>query len=263
MLRATFLHLPGVGPITEASLWQHGIQDWRQFRESAPLPGISGVRWRALAEKVRESEEALVAHDAGYFARRLPDSEHWRLYSAFATKTAFLDIETTGLSPFEGVVTVVTAHGAGATRTFLADEDLEELPAYMRRFAVLCTFNGRLFDVPFLQYRFPDWIPPAAHIDLRYVLRRLGYSGGLKRIEQTLGLGDRTGVEGIFGADAVRLWAEWRHGNRESLDRLVRYNRADTVNLEPLLRFAIGELQQRMLGAMTTPTQLLRASPLA
>ena len=248
MLRATFLHLPGIGPITEARLWQRGIADWKSFRSAAPIPGVSSARWRDLSDHLRESEEAVTAHDAGFFARRLPESEHWRLYSAFRSKTAFLDIETTGLSPFEGTVTVVSVHGGGATRTFQADEDLEEFPAYLRRFAVLCTFNGRSFDVPFLQYRFPEWAPPPGHIDLRFVLRRLGYSGGLKRIEQMLGLGDRSGVEGVSGADAVRLWSEWRRGNAAALERLIRYNRADTANLEPLLEFASDELSARLLG---------------
>ena len=257
MLRSTFLHLPGVGPITEAALWRAGIIDWESFRKAGSINGVSDARKRQLAELLKQSEEALVAHDARYFARRLPEAEYWRAYHEFRARTAFLDIETTGLSPFEGIVTLVTTHGSGATRTFRADEDLEEFPAYLRRFAVLVTFNGRLFDVPFLQARFPEWEPPPLHIDLRYVLRRLGYAGGLKRIERLLGLGDRSGVEGIDGGDAVRLWAAWRQGNSEALEKLVMYNRADTVNLEPLLRFASEELRRRMVG--TVPSARLEA----
>jgi uncharacterized protein YprB with RNaseH-like and TPR domain len=121
------------------------------------------------------------------------------------------------------------------------------LPAYLRRFRLLSTFNGRLFDVPFLQYRFPQMTVPSVHIDLRFLLYRLGYAGGLKRIEQTLALGDRSGVEGIHGLDAVRLWEAYRRGDTDSLARLVKYNRADTVNLEPLLEFAVGRLSDRLL----------------
>ena len=37
------------------------------------------------------------------------------------------------------------------------------------------------------------------------------------------------------GADAVRLWKLWeRHGDRDALDILTEYNRADTVNLETI-----------------------------
>lgn len=249
MLRSTFLHLSGIGPVTEAELWRQGVDTWEAFRASRQLAELGSERRRRLENELAASETALRHREAGFFARRLPGPEHWRLYPEFAAATAFLDIETTGLSPYEGTVTVVGVHGGGATRSFVADDDLEELPAYLRRFALLVTFNGSLFDVPFLEVRFPHLVVPPAHIDLRFLLRRLGYSGGLKRIEQVLGIGSRDGVEGIHGLDAVRLWEAYRAGHRVALDRLVRYNRADTVNLEPLLGFAIAEMRARLLPA--------------
>jgi uncharacterized protein YprB with RNaseH-like and TPR domain len=213
------------------------------------IPGPLLIR---VQNELRGSETALRERRVDYFASRLPPAEHWRLYPSFRQETAFLDIETTGLSPYEGIVTVVTIHGGGRTRTFVADEDLEELPAYLRRFQLLATFNGRLFDVPFLEYRYPSLVVPPVHIDLRFLLYRLGYAGGLKRIEQTLGVGDRTGVEGIHGLDAVRLWESFRRGDTDSLARLVRYNRADTVNLEPLLELAVERLSRRLLPSGPT-----------
>ncbi|EQD61526.1 hypothetical protein B2A_03205, partial [mine drainage metagenome] len=90
-------------------------------------------------------------------------------------------------------------------------------------------------------------VAPPVHIDLRFLCYRIGLSGGLKRIETTLGIGDRTGVEGIRGLDAVRLWREYRAGSAAALERLVRYNRADTVNLEPLLERVAGDLVRRLL----------------
>ena len=243
VLRSTFLHIEGVGRATEAALWRNGIRDWSQLLET---PGLVGQRAR-IRRDVEGSERALAAKDAGFFGRRLPPSEHWRLYPAFAAKTGYLDIETTSLSPYEGIVTVVTVHGAGKTHSFVNGENLEELPAYLGKFGVLVTFNGSLFDLPFLYVHFPDLAPPPAHIDLRFLLYRVGQAGGLKRIEERLGLGQRDGVEGIRGLDAVRLWEEHRRGNPAALDRLVRYNRADTVNLEPLLAYAVRELAVRLL----------------
>jgi uncharacterized protein len=246
MLRSTFLHVSGIGPWTESQLWRLGIPDWPTFRERREIPGVSGPRKARWDAELELGERALTDRSAAHFAGRLPTVEHWRLYPEFKRETAFLDIEATSLSPFQGIVTVVTVHGGGATRSFIAGDNLEELPAYLGRFRVLATFNGIFFDVPFLQVAFPQWAPPAAHIDLRFVLRRIGHTGGLKRIEQELGLGARDGVEGIHGADAVRLWHEYRRGKRESLDLLVDYNRADTVNLEPLLDYATGELVRRL-----------------
>jgi uncharacterized protein YprB with RNaseH-like and TPR domain len=247
VLRATFLHLGGVGPVTEAGLWRAGIRDWGELRDRVGTLGLSDVGKRRLLGELAASERALAEGDAAWFGRRLPDREHWRMHSEFRDRTAFLDIETTGLSPYGGIVTVVTVHGGGATRTFVAGESLEELPAYLRSFPVLVTFNGSRFDVPFLEACFPQFVAPPVHIDLRFVLYRLGHAGGLKRIEERLGIGDRTGVEGVHGLDAVRLWQEYRRGSAAALDRLVRYNRADTVNLEPLLEFAATSLERRLL----------------
>ncbi|MGI0130592.1 MAG: ribonuclease H-like domain-containing protein [Thermoplasmata archaeon] len=247
MLRATFLHLAGIGPVTEARLWRAGVRDWSELAAGVGRLGLSASGARRLAAELAASERALGERDAAWFGRRLPDREHWRMHSEFRDRTAFLDIETTGLSPYGGIVTVVTVHGGGATRTFVAGESLEELPAYLRRFPVLVTFNGSRFDVPFLEACFPQLVPPPVHIDLRFVLYRLGHAGGLKRIEERLGIGGREGVEGVNGLDAVRLWQEYRRGSAAALDKLVRYNRADTVNLEPLLAWAATALERRRL----------------
>jgi uncharacterized protein len=248
VLRSTFLHLPGIGPATEVALWRDGIFDWSDLARQVPRTGWSSAHRERVEQEIAGSERALADGDPAWFGRRLPESEHWRLYSHFTDRTAFLDIETTGLSPYAGMVTVVAVHGGGATRSFIAGEDLEELPAYLQRFPILVTFNGRQFDVPFLEACFPSLVAPPVHIDLRFVFYRLGLSGGLKRIEEHLGIGDRTGVEGIRGLDAVRLWKEYRAGNPASLERLVKYNRADTVNLEPLLVRATTDLERRLLG---------------
>ena len=242
LLRATFVHLPGVGPVTEAELWRRGIRDWEELRRA----GGTARGGPGLVAGLDASERALRESDVAWFGRRLPAREHWRLYPEFRARTAFLDIETTSLSPYEGIVTVVTVHGGGATRSFVAGDTLEELPAYLRGFPILVTFNGSRFDVPFLESAFPQFAAPGVHIDLRFLLYRLGLAGGLKRIEMTVGLGDRTGVEGVDGLQAVRLWQEFRRGHPEALDRLVRYNRADTTNLEPLLELAVRELTARL-----------------
>ncbi len=235
--------------MTEAELWRAGVDDWQRLEARAAELGLGPRGYPRLASELRQSERALADGDVAWFGRRLPDREHWRLYPEFSRATAFLDIETTSLSPYEGFVTVVTVHAGGRSRTFVRGEDLEELPAYLGRFPVLVTFNGSRFDVPFLQVAFPDLAAPPVHIDLRFVLYRLGLAGGLKRIEAAVGLGDRRGVEGIGGLDAVRLWHDYSRGNPAALERLVRYNVADTRNLEPLLQLAVRELEGRVRTA--------------
>ena len=101
----------------------------------------------------------------------------------------FLDTETTGLSG--GVGTVAFQVGLGyftpagfAVEQFLMrdypDEEamLNLLAARMKRFSVLCTFNGKTFDVPllktrFLMHRIRDDGIPACHADVLFPARRL------------------------------------------------------------------------------------------
>ena len=81
-----------------------------------------------------------------------------------------------------------------------------------------------------------------AHIDLRYVLKQIGLSGGLKRCEQALGLdrGDAAGLDGMF---AVLLWHEYdTTGDPAALETLLAYNAADAVNLELLMVHAFNTL---------------------
>ena len=95
-----------------------------------------------------------------------------------------------------------------------------------------------------------------AHLDLRYILKRLGYSGGLKACERKLGVG-REGVEDVDGFMAVLLWREYRKGNERALETLLAYNAADAVNLEADLigkyvaRLAAGRSAGSLSGDLT------------
>ena len=247
-LRVTFQHIPGVGSTTEDRLWAAGIRDWSDLADLDRFPGISSGHLDRVKEELRHGEVALRTGNVDYFARALPPREHWRLYPDFRARTAFLDIETTGFSPAYGIVTCVTVHGGGKTRTLVQGEDLEELGSVLQPFALLVTFNGSQFDVPFLTAHFPEIRFPPAHADLRWIFQRQGLTGGLKAIEHRLRLGNRSGVEGVDGWEAVRLWHQHCRGVKGALERLVAYNRADTVNLEPLMEHAVREMGKRMAG---------------
>ena len=51
--------------------------------------------------------------------------------------------------------------------------------------------------------------------NLMYLLRRIGYTGGLKAIEQLLGVTRSEDTTGGTGFDAVRLWHEYERGSTE------------------------------------------------
>ncbi len=59
--------------------------------------------------------------------------------------------------------------------------------ADLGKYKVLITYNGSCFDLPFIRNYFGIAVDHV-HIDLRYLLSSLGYRGGLKGCEKSLGL---------------------------------------------------------------------------
>lgn len=262
MLTRTFVHLPGVGYATEAKWWREGIMDWAAFLERAQRPsssapeaslparsrvrerGGSGTRPYAAVELIRQSTERLAAGDHRYFARVLARRDHWRAVPEFAGRIAFLDIETTG--GVEGDdITVIGLADEQSIRAFVKGQNLELFPEALAPYALLVTFFGTGFDLPMLTRRFPDLVFDQLHVDLCYALRRLGYSGGLKRIEAELGLARSPRTRGLSGWDAVRLWRDYCYGSREALSLLLEYNRQDVLNMRALLDFAYERLWEQ------------------
>ena len=186
MLHHTFIHLPGVGPHRERTLWQQGILDWDGFLEAADNCLLRQRVYESAVPLVRQSLDAATAGDLGFFRVHLPSREMWRLYPDFSDQALFLDIETTGLESEYHDVTVIGALGGGKLALFVKGFNLDQFPAYVAQFPLLVTFNGSQFDVPFLRgiSRRPL---DQAHIDLRFVFRSLGYRGGLKAIEKNPG----------------------------------------------------------------------------
>ncbi len=254
MIARSFIHLPGIGYGTERRLWRSGVRSWRDFVErSAPVRGISARRWSELRGQVRTSLAALEALDHPYFSRRLPPREHWRALQRFRRKTAYLDIETSGLGGWADV-TVVGVYDGVRTRTYIHGENLDELADDLGDFALLVTYNGAAFDLPFLQRRLPGVEWNHLHVDLRYPLRRLGFSGGLKSVERAVGLQRSPDIAHLDGFDAVRLWNEYQAGSDEALELLVRYNTADITNLELLAERVYGQLGEQLVRDMETQT---------
>jgi len=104
-----------------------------------------------------------------------PTPETWQPYHERPDEAMFLDIETTGLSPEENDVTVIGAITGGQSAVFVKGINLEDFPAYVEKRPLLVSFNGIQFDVPFLRMRLPEARLDQPHIDLRFVLRSLGY----------------------------------------------------------------------------------------
>src|SRR2546421_9562614 len=215
MLEATFIHCPGIGEKTERKLWSYGARSWSDYLTIRDVLRISQAQRNRLELLVLESLERLAAGDYAWFARVLPQREHWRAYPAFRDRVAFLDIETTGgMEPED--LTVVGLYDGANLRQFVRGMNLHEFPEAIADAAVIVTFFGTGFDLPFLRRAYGMEFPQL-HIDLCFLLKRLGYSGGLKQVETGFGIHRSPETRGLSGWDAVRLWREYRRGSQDSL----------------------------------------------
>jgi uncharacterized protein YprB with RNaseH-like and TPR domain len=233
VLDKTFVLLDRVGDKTERRIWDQGVQTWDEFLDREIVSPFSAKRKEAADGTLREAKTAMNLRTTTFFSERLHSRDIWRLYPTFADDALFLDIETTGLSRHSAITVVGLARG-GHFRALVRGQDLTraELDKEMTGARLIVTFNGASFDLPMLRSQFPVPQLDAPHLDLRYIARREGFSGGLKNIERQLGLDRDREFAMMTGEDAVHLWHMWeRRGNQRALDLLVRYNEADVVNL--------------------------------
>ena len=236
LLEHTFLHLPRIGRKTEWKLWMDGVATWSDLRSKhhQQLSLFGSDAWTQLLDA---SHEALTRGDADFFAQRLPRREHYRIAATFPAETAFLDIETTGLSLYYDTITLIGlskgrqyACRFGQPRT--ETNDCESWRDLLNEAKCLVTFNGTIFDLRFLEKHLPHLQLPAAHVDLRFLARRVSLTGGQKAIEEAVRVERPAGVNEVTGREAALLWYDYAAGSRAAGKRLVRYNHADVEGMK-------------------------------
>lgn len=241
MITATFQLGAACGPRREQRLWDAGVTHWVEYGATGAHAQLRGAADIALREAIASANIALASADIDRLAALLPTGEHWRLFADFGKDAAYLDIETCDdVTGFAGISAIGWMDRRGL-RLALAGRDLERFPELAQGWSMLVTFNGLSFDVPILQRAFPDWRPPAAHVDLRHVLARLGVCGGLKAIETrltALHLQRPEHIAGLSGSDTGWLFRRGRDGDREALRRFAEYNLYDVIALPTLMAYA-------------------------
>ena len=152
---------------------------------------------------------------------------------------AFLDIETTGLSPLYSEITVIGIHvckGEETSFVQLVGRDItpESILEALAGVHIIHTYNGSRFDLPFINSKLGINLEEiCSHRDLMYDCWKNNLRGGFKSVERQLGI-DRN-LQGINGYDAVRLW--WRYVDAfdlDALNTLLQYNKEDVLNLKVL-----------------------------
>jgi uncharacterized protein YprB with RNaseH-like and TPR domain len=152
---------------------------------------------------------------------------------------AYLDIETTGLTPSGCDITVIGIHICRGEETEFVqlvgrDITVADILAALQGVDVLYTYNGSRFDLPFIHARLGvNLAEMFAHHDLMFDCWRKNLYGGLKGVERQLGL--KRKLPDMNGWDAVRLW--WQYVDSfdlDALNTLCEYNKEDVVNLKTL-----------------------------
>jgi len=236
MLKNSFQHIPGIGSITERNMWSSGIVDW-DCLITGRQGKLSLKTFETIAAYTKKSLEELADNNPNYFSDLLPANQHWRFFPEFRESTAYIDIETTGIKMFGFEITTIALYDGESIRYYVQGQNLDDFMDDIQNYNVIITYNGKSFDVPFIEGQFKTRLNHA-HIDLRYVLKSLGYTGGLKLCEKAVGL-DRNDLDGVDGCFAVLLWLDYHEENNvKALETLLAYNIEDVVNLETLMVMA-------------------------
>jgi uncharacterized protein YprB with RNaseH-like and TPR domain len=144
----------------------------------------------------------------------------------------YLDIETS----FSGEISVIGIyHENGPLIQLVGDEvSGQNLLTSLKRTSTIVTYNGIRFDLPVIKNRLGTDLKEHFHSsDLMYECWRQNLYGGLKKVEEQLGITRNS--QGIDGWEAMRLWERYRKNQDfKALKTLLDYNRDDVINL-PIL----------------------------
>ena len=260
MLEATFHGLVrGISADREARLWAQGITSWNDLEKSLR---VQGQLFDQLDEDAGESKFGLIRkafqnEDASYFSQALDSREQYRIALAYPHRTVFLDIETTGLSRYYDHITLVGWSYKDRYNVFVQGQSDEAFRKVLQDAAAIVTFNGSLFDLPFLREAYPDIVTPPAHIDLRFLAKRVDLSGGQKAVEELLGFRRPEDIQQVKGETAPLLWHRYRRGSLDALKLLIEYNHWDIEGM----KFIFDHVVARLVAERGAPPSLRRHLP--
>ncbi len=238
MIQNSFIFLDKVSYKKEQNFWKQGVKTWDDFLLKQKIKGISQSTKKQYDVAIRLAKLNLIYNNVSFFTELLKPKETWRLYNLYKNEALYLDIETSGWD-----ITVIGMYNK-TMKQFVKNisMDKKEILREIYKHKLIITFNGSSFDLPMIN-RFLKHEIKLPHIDLRHVCTRIGLKGGLKAIEKQLKIKRNNKIESMLGNEAVYCWELWQHTkNRKYLELLLKYNKADTVNLKPLADFAVERL---------------------
>lgn len=235
MIQNTFLHFKSISQRKEETLWDKGILAWQDYAaQKQPPQQLSLFGSTNAPSEVQASFAAYNREDLEYFANLLHKHEHYRLALSFPEKVLFLDIETTGLSVYYDIITLVGWSLGNEYGVHINGDDESKLIEKLKEAKMIVTFNGTLFDLKFLRKNIEYIQIPPLHIDLRFFAKRVGLTGGQKSIEEQIGFTRNKELKGMQGEAAPILWHAYRRGDNAALKRLIEYNHADIEGMKTI-----------------------------
>ncbi len=240
----SFTFVKGIGVKAETTLRELGICCWNDVIKKQCPELFPKQKWNAIWNGVNSAIEALKILDISQLTSLIPKIQHWKMIPNLIDSIAYLDIETTGLSPHYSHITTIAVYDGVSVHDFVRGDNLDEFPAFISKFPAITTFYGKSFDIPFIQHEMGiDF--NQIHYDVCFLLRRLQIKGGLKKIEKRFGI-SRGALEDLDGYSAVLLWKKYKQTKeKEYLDTLLAYNNEDVINLEFLLHQAYNLLIEK------------------
>ena len=252
MLNSTFQHLKGIGKTKEHQLWKSGITSWQDFENQLGIQLSIFGKEKKLDGILGESKKALQEGNIDFFVHHLKSQEYYRIAFTFPKDTVFLDIETTGLSKYYDDITLIGLSLDNQYHVYIKGQNIQAIKDIISKAKAIVTFNGSLFDLPFIREKFPNFQLPFAHIDLRFLAKRVGLAGGQKKIENEIGIARKNLVSGLRGETAPLLWHKYCRGDLNSLKTLISYNHADVEGMKQIF----DEVIHRIMEKQEIPSQI-------
>lgn len=161
MLNNSFSHIPSVGPTTERRIWSSGVRTMDDFLNFPP-EFLSLNKQKKIVGHIRLSKEKIRSKDAHYFCNNLPSREHWRIFKEYQDTTAYIDIETTGLGAPGDIITTIALYNGKNINYYINGKNLNDFKKDIQKYEVIVTYNGKTFDIPFIESYFGISIPGEA-----------------------------------------------------------------------------------------------------
>jgi uncharacterized protein YprB with RNaseH-like and TPR domain/predicted nuclease with RNAse H fold/dephospho-CoA kinase len=233
MIQNTFLHFKHISRVSELELWKNGILTWNDYAKHYP----EQLSLMASAQTQPDSQisfDAFKQNNIDFFAKNIDRHEYFRLAVSFPEQVIFFDIETTGLSIYYDIITLVGWSIGNEYGVYINGDKYDALFDNITKAKIIITFNGTLFDLKFIKKNIATINVPSTHIDLRFFAKRVGLSGGQKSIEEQIGFKRKKNIEDIQGEAAPILWHKYRRGDTNALKTLIEYNHADIEGMKAI-----------------------------